>query len=100
MSFDTPLILFWTRCFNKPTDIAAMPQCPVPVEWTNDRRRLAEADAVVFHLPNFREAGDARKYPGQLWVAWSMESVVNYPVMTDAAVMQHFDIVMTYETGA
>ncbi|MBZ9813093.1 glycosyltransferase family 10 domain-containing protein [Mesorhizobium sp. CA7] len=100
MPSDTPLILFWTRCFNKPTDIAATPQYPAPVEWTNDRRRLAEADAVVFHLPNFREAGDARKYPGQLWVAWSMESVVNYPVMTDAAVMQHFDIVMTYETGA
>lgn len=40
MSFDTPLILFWTRCFNKPTDIAATPQHPAPVEGTNDRRRL------------------------------------------------------------
>ncbi|RWL45876.1 MAG: alpha-1,3-fucosyltransferase [Mesorhizobium sp.] len=94
------LILFWTRYFNKPVDVAAIPRCSVPVEWTNDRRRLAEADAVVFHLPNFREAGDAYKYPGQLWVAWSMESVVNYPVMADAAVTRHFDVAMTYETGA
>ncbi|NUS21545.1 MAG: alpha-1,3-fucosyltransferase [Mesorhizobium sp.] len=100
MPLNAPLILFWTRYFNKPVDIAAIPRCSVPVEWTNDRRRLAEADAVVFHLPNFREAGDAHKYPGQLWVAWSMESVVNYPVMADAAFMRHFDVAMTYETGA
>nr|WP_245455743.1 hypothetical protein [Mesorhizobium sp. M4B.F.Ca.ET.058.02.1.1] len=51
-----------------------MPACAVPVEWTNDRRRLAEAAAVVFHLPDYREIGDARKYPGQTWVAWSMEN--------------------------
>ncbi|TPJ72751.1 glycosyltransferase family 10 fucosyltransferase [Mesorhizobium sp. B2-7-1] len=99
MPSNAPLILFWTRWFNRPVDIAAIAQCAVPVEWTNDRRRLAEADAVVFHLPNYREIGDARKYPGQLWVAWSMESVVNYPMMADAAFMRHFDITMTYETG-
>jgi len=38
-------------------------QCSVPAEWTIDRRRLAEV--VIFHLPNFREVGDARKYSGQ-----------------------------------
>ena len=97
---NAPLILFWTSYFGRSVDIAAMAQCAVPVEWTNDRRRLAEADAVVFHLPNSHEIGDARKYPGQLWVAWSMESIVNYPVMTDAAFMRHFDIVMTYEAGS
>ncbi|WP_217571471.1 glycosyltransferase family 10 fucosyltransferase [Mesorhizobium sp. GbtcB19] len=100
MPSNAPLILFWTRYFDKPVDLAAIPQCAVPVEWTNDRRRLAEADAVVFHLPNFPEIGDARKYPGQLWVAWSMESLVNYPIMADASFMRHFDIVMTYETGS
>ncbi|MDX8466532.1 glycosyltransferase family 10 [Mesorhizobium sp. VK23B] len=100
MTSKVPLILFYTRVFDKPVDIAAASACTVPVEWTNDRRRLSEADAVVFHLPNFREIGDARKYPGQLWVAWSMESVVNYPIMADAAFMRHFDITMTYETGS
>jgi hypothetical protein len=95
-----PLILFYTRVFDKPADVAATPACAVSAEWTNDRRRLKEADAVVFHVPNFHEIGDARKYPGQLWIAWSEESVVNYPMMADAAFMRHFDIVMTYQTGA
>ena len=100
MTSKVPLILFYTRVFGRPVDIAAAPACTVPVVWTNDRRRLSEADAVVFHLPNHPEIGDARKYPGQIWVAWSMESVVNYPIMADAAFMRHFDVVMTYETGS
>ncbi|TGP24021.1 MULTISPECIES: glycosyltransferase family 10 [unclassified Mesorhizobium] len=100
MPSKAPLILFYTRVFDKPADIAAAPACAVPAEWTNDRRRLSEADAVVFHLPNSREIGDARKYPGQLWVAWSIESVVNYPCMADAAFMRNFDITMTYESGS
>ncbi len=95
-----PLILFYTSFFGKPVDIDAIPDCGVPVEWSNDRRRLAEAAAVVFHLPNFREIGDARKYPGQAWVAWSWESKVNYPSMADPRFMKHFDITMTYESGS
>ncbi|UCI07740.1 glycosyltransferase family 10 domain-containing protein [Mesorhizobium sp. B1-1-8] len=100
MLSNAPLILFYTNLFAKPVDIAAMPKCAVPVEWTNDRRRLREAAAVVFHLPNYREVGDARKYPGQLWVAWSMESVENYRLTAEPAFMRHFDITMTYEAGS
>lgn len=95
-----PLILFYTSFFGKPVDIAAIPGCASPVEWTNDRRRIAEATAVVFHLPDFREIRDARKYPGQDWVAWSMESRQNYPLMADPRFMRHFDITMTYEAGS
>lgn len=100
MPSNAPLILFYTRFFDKPVDIAAIPKCSVPVEWTNDRRRLPQAAAVVFHLPNSREIADARKYPGQLWVAWSMESVENYPALVDPAFMRHFDITMTYQAGS
>ncbi|MGX8010540.1 glycosyltransferase family 10 domain-containing protein [Mesorhizobium sp. ORM8.1] len=100
MPSDVPLILFYTRAFKKPIDVAAIPQCRVPVEWTTDRSRLAEADAVVFHIPNAREIGDARKYPGQLWVAWSMESFENYSKQADPHFMRHFDLTMTYESGA
>ncbi|MBN9217864.1 MAG: alpha-1,3-fucosyltransferase [Mesorhizobium sp.] len=95
-----PLILFYTSYFGRPVDIAAIPDCAPPVAWTNDRRRIAEATAVVFHLPDFREIGDARKYPGQDWVAWSMESRQNYPLMADPRFMRHFDITMTYEAGS
>ncbi|WP_434724977.1 glycosyltransferase family 10 domain-containing protein [Mesorhizobium sp. RIZ17] len=95
-----PLILFWTRWFKKAVDLDAIPRCDFPVEWTNDRSRLAEAAAVIFHVPNFKEIADARKYPGQLWVAWSMESIVNYPALADPVFMRHFDLTMTYESGS
>ena len=67
-----------------------------------DRRRLREADAVVFHIPDYRPtaADDTPKYRGQAWVAWSMESRVNYPRLADPAFMAHFDLTMTYEPGA
>ncbi|OBQ67627.1 glycosyltransferase family 10 fucosyltransferase [Mesorhizobium erdmanii] len=100
MRSTSPIILFYTSYFGKPVDIAAIPECGSPVEWTNDRRRLSEATAVVFHLPDFREIADARKYGGQDWVAWSMESRRNYPLMADPRFMRHFDITMTYETGS
>ena len=100
MTSTHPLILFYTRFFEKPVNIAGIPKCAAPVEWTTDRRRLREAAAVVFHLPNWREIGDARKYPGQTWVAWGMESRQNCPCMDDPAFMRHFDVTMTFETGS
>ena len=95
MSSNDPLILFYTTFFGKPVDIASI-HCDG--RWTLDKRRLSEAAAVVFHIPDFREFGDAHKYPGQYWVAWSMESRQNYKRVTNPDVMRHFDITMTHET--
>lgn len=95
----SPLILFYTGYFRSEVDLGAMP-AGIEARWTTDRSRIAEADAVVFHAPNQREFGDARKYPGQLWVLWSMESAENYPAMRDPALLRHFDLRMTYETDA
>jgi Glycosyltransferase family 10 (fucosyltransferase) C-term/Fucosyltransferase, N-terminal len=100
MQSSEPLFLFYTSFFGKPVDIAAIPPCDLPVRWSVDRRRLAEASAVIFHLPNFREIRDARKYPGQYWVGWSMESRENYAMMADPRFMKHFDITMTHESGS
>lgn len=100
MPSNDPLILFYTSVFGKPVDITAIQNCAVPVEWSNDRRRLAEAAAVVFHLPDYREIGDARKYPGQTWVAWSMENPDNYRRAAAPDFMRHFDLTMTYHAGA
>ncbi len=94
-----PLLLFYSPVFGKHVDVAAISSA-VPGRWTADRRRASEAAAVIFHMPDFREFGDARKYPGQLWVAWSQESRQNYPLMTDPQFMRHFDIRMTYESDA
>ncbi len=100
MQADEPLFLFYTSFFGKPVNIAAIPHCALPVLWSVDRRRLSEATAVLFHLPDFREIRDARKYPGQYWVGWSMESRENYPLMADAGFMRNFDITMTHESGS
>jgi hypothetical protein len=91
-----PLILFYTTFFSKPIDIAAI-RCDVPGRWTLDKRRIAEATAVVFHIPNFREMGDAWKYPGQHWIGWTMESRSNYKRFDNPRIMRHFDFTMTHE---
>ncbi|CCV05044.1 putative Alpha3-fucosyltransferase [Mesorhizobium metallidurans STM 2683] len=94
-----PLILFYTTFFGKPVDIASI-RCDLPGQWTLDKRRIAEAATVVFHIPNFREIGDAWKYPGQFWIAWSMESRSNYKRIADPKIMRHFDFTMTHERGS
>ncbi|BCG89158.1 alpha-1,3-fucosyltransferase [Mesorhizobium sp. 113-3-9] len=99
MSSDDPLILFYTTFFGKPVDIGSI-HCELPGRWTLDKRRISEAAAVVCHIPNFREIGDACKYPGQYWVAWSMESRQNHSRIADPKIMQHFDLTMTHESGS
>lgn len=94
-----PLILFYTNFFRSPVTIDGADH-GARGRFTTDRRRIAEADAVVFHIPNLREMGDARKYPGQQWVVWSFESWENHPAIADPAFMKHFDLTMTYETAA
>ncbi len=58
--------------------------------------RWNHADVVVFHVPTAPPLGRLRKRPGQKWVAWSMESEVNYPRLRDPDYMRQFDITMTY----
>lgn len=64
--------------------------------FTSDRRLLPEADVVVFHLPGAHFIGDARRYRGQTWVAWSMESSANTPLVDRPDLMRHFDLRMTF----
>lgn len=70
--------------------------------YTFDRARFDDADMVVFHVPTIRRVKPwrLRKRPGQLWVAWSMESVVNYPLLEDGRNAAAFDLTMTYERGS
>lgn len=80
-----------------PLDLPTSP--PPGFTFTTDRLRLAEADAVVFHIPEWRYGSGAHmpgKPPGQTWIAWSMESEVHYPLLADPDFMRHFDLRMTY----
>ena len=93
------LILFFNDFFDRPADTAAL-SCGDRCEFTADRGRLCDAAAVIFHIPSMDGIGRVKKYPGQMWVAWSMESRVNYPLLADRSFMDKFDIHMTYEQSA
>jgi len=63
---------------------------------TLDLNSFDEADAVVFHVPTAPDLRDFTKRPGQIWVAWSMESEVFYPLLSNVEYMKRFDLTMTY----
>jgi hypothetical protein len=65
-------------------------------ELLHDPICLPEAHAVIFHIPTAPDLRRIRKYPGQKWVAWSMESDVNYPMLRFGPFMAQFDLTMTY----
>lgn len=91
------LILFYNTFFDS---APALVDCGSGCTFTTDRRLLRDADAVVFHLPDAPLIGDARKYPGQTWVAWTMESTVNTPLMDRPELMRHFDLRMTFSRAS
>lgn len=91
------LVLFFTPYFTGPPRLDGLPP---EAEWSTDRERLSEADIVVFHLPNWRPRRLPFKRRGQLYVAWSLESEVNYPALSDPAFMARFDIEMSYRQRA
>ena len=65
-----------------------------------DRALFFHADVVVFHIPTLHLPHVLPKRPGQRWVAWSMESRVNYPRLADPGYMAQFDWTMTYRRDA
>lgn len=91
------LILFYNSFFGSTPKVV---ECGARHSFTSDRRRMPEADAVIFHLPDALFAGDARKYPGQQWVAWSMESTINTPLLDRPDIMRHFDLKMTFSRSS
>jgi hypothetical protein len=65
-------------------------------QFTSDYSQLPHADVVLFHVPTALSPSRVRKYPGQKWVAFSLESEVNYPQLRDPEYMAQFDFTMTY----
>ena len=74
--------------------------CAERCRFIRDPKRLLQADAVVFHVPTLPAGTLPPKPPGQTWVAYSMESDVNYPALADPAFMAAFDLTMTYRRDA
>src|SRR4051794_7773034 len=90
------LILFHNDFFGR--DPAADPpaDCAGECEFTSDRSRFPEADAVVFHVPTLREFTGLRKRRNQIWIAWSYESDVYYPQLQMPGFLKQFDWTATY----
>src|ERR1700730_11467126 len=88
-----PMILFYNSFFESEPDVSYL-DAEDRQAFVWDRSLFAEADAVVFHIPdlvfhtlNLVDIADLQKPPGQVWVAWSMESVVNYPILKNPGFM-------------
>lgn len=101
-----PSILFFNSFFDSPPDVSGMKE-EYRKKFTWDREMLQHADAVVFHVPDLVFGTpdvncfmELKKGPSQLWVAWSMESAVNYPMLKDPRFLSRIDILMTYERSA
>lgn len=90
------LILYYDTQWGSP-----LPRVELPdgFELTADRSRYAEAQVVIFHIPEWKWKPRLlfpHKREGQLWVAWSMECEENYPRLQDPDFMRMFDVTMTY----
>ena len=93
------VILFYNTMWGQAHDFSVL-DLPPGVRLTADRRYFREAAAVVFHLPNMKWLRLLKKQPGQLWIAWSLESEAHYPRLRDPRFMRQFDLTMTYHQRA
>lgn len=92
------LILFYNTMWDQPIDTEST-ALPDGCRLSTDPTRLGESAAVVFHIPSLDRL-PASKAPGQLWVAWSLESEANYPQLRDPEFMGWFDLTMSYRLDA
>jgi hypothetical protein len=89
-------VLFYNKFFGEIRTVSHEENYP-GVHYFSDRSRLQQADAVLFHLPEFMNWGDLIKPEGQIWIGESWESEINYPHIVDPEFMQRIDIRTTYQ---
>ena len=101
-----PAIVIYTKYFGARPPLANLPRS-IRGLFTHRRAWLAHARAVVFHVPDLALARGALvdfmkldKPRGQRWVAWSMESAVNYPLMDSPAFTRRIDLWMTFRRSS
>lgn len=99
-------IVFYNGFFGSQPDLTDL-EAKERVAFSSGRSNYFNADAVVFHVPGLstRRFGTTElkllyKPKGQFWIAWSMESAVNYPALQDRAFLRRIDAVMSYRRNA
>ncbi len=93
------LVLLYNRMFRQPPRFH-LSRLPPDIEFTEDRRRLKQADVVIFHLPSLRRLLMPPKPAGQRWVAWYMECEQHYWRMRSRRFMCQFDLKLSYRQDA
>jgi glycosyl transferase family 10 (putative fucosyltransferase) len=95
-------ITFYNRFFGSKPDLSHL-EPDKHVTFAFGRSNYFNADAVIFHVPNLyssrlglRQFKFLYKPKGQLWVAWSRESAINYPALDNPAFLRRMDLVMSY----
>ncbi len=90
-----PLILLWDDLWIDVDEArsAAAGSCRISI----DRSDFDRADAVVFPVPiTGHRLPTTRASPRQVWVQWSQESAVHYPLLRAPSFDERFDLRMTY----
>lgn len=90
-----PLVLLWDNLWIDVEEAraAAAGSCRI----STDRADFGHADAVIFSVPlTGRHLPASRGWPHQVWVQWSQESAVHYPLLRDPLFHHRFDLRMTY----
>lgn len=93
---DEWLIVFFNDFHDQPLELDHF---EVPgVRFSSDPGEVFLADVVVVHIPGLvnRPVDLPPKVLGQKWIAWSLESVANYPPLDSA----DFDLKMSYQAEA
>ncbi len=93
------LILIYNSMFGMTLPLEEL-QLPTGCAFTANRRYLREASAVVFHIPTLRRPHSLRLHPGQLNVAWFMESGMQHPILNDPQFLNQFDLTMSFRRNA
>lgn len=89
------LVVVYNSMFSMPLNLEKLnlpPGCAI----TTDQRFRRDATAVVYHVPTLRRPYRLRLDPGQLSVAWFMESGIQYPMLRDEKFMGQFNMMMSY----
>lgn len=89
------LVVVYNSMFSMPLHLDKL-NLPTGCAITTDQRFRRDATAVVYHLPTLRRPYKLRLDPGQLSVAWFMESGVQYPILRDEKFMNQFNMMMSY----
>lgn len=103
------LILFYKKRFNtffsihdnlRINELSNLLPKNINIVFSDNKELLYKADAVIFDLPFIhqilRKEDEIVKPNAQIWVAWCLESEVNYPWIFSSELKELFDIYMTY----